>query len=83
MKKSTIKYILDLLIIVLLILIIIVLNFVDNIRICLIPIILLILLTIIERIFWRCPKCGEYLPNMRLFNKVICCPYCKANIDEK
>lgn len=82
MKKSTIKYILDLLIIVLLISIIIVLNFVDNIRICLIPIILLILLTIIERIFWRCPKCGEYLPNRRLF-KVICCPYCKANIDEK
>lgn len=81
--KNTIKSILDLLIIVLSILTILILKFVDNITLSLISIELLILLIIIEKIFWRCPKCGEYLPNRRLFNKVICCTYCRANIDEK
>lgn len=83
MGKNTIKFILDILIIVLLILTFIVLNFTNNLIIWLIPIILFILCTIIEKIFWRCPKCGEYLPNRRWFNKVICCPYCKSNINKK
>lgn len=82
MSKNRIKDILDSLRIIFLILIIVVLKFIDNIVICLIPIILFIILSIYERIFWRCQKCGEYLPKKSFFNKVICCPYCNAKIDK-
>ena len=80
MRINMIKDIIDLLQIIVLTVTIIILNFIDNIIICLIPIVLVIVLYVIERIIWRCPNCGCYLPNKSLFNKVICCPYCKIDI---
>lgn len=82
MKKNKIKDILDLITLFSLFLSIIVFKVTDNMAICLISVIPVIIVTITDRIFWRCKKCGERLPVKSWFNKVICCPYCNANIDE-
>jgi len=79
MKKNRIKDILDLLNILLVIATIILIKYTDI--LFLIPLVLWVILLIIERIFWRCKKCGNYLPVKTFFNQVICCPYCKNEIE--
>lgn len=79
MKKNKIKSILDMLNILLVVITIILIKYTD--KLFLIPLVLWIILSIVERIFWRCKKCGNYLPVKTFFNQVICCPYCKGEIE--
>lgn len=79
MKKNKIKDILDILNILLVVITIILIKYTD--KLFLIPLVLWIILMIVERIFWRCKKCGNYLPRKTFFNQVICCPYCKGEIE--
>lgn len=78
MKKNKIKDIIDLLRIMLLILIIVM----HSISFSLIAIMFFILLTIIDRFYWKCKNCKKQLPNKIWFNTVKCCPYCKTDIDK-
>ena len=80
MSKNKGKNILNILEIVLLILTCVACKFLDSLYIYLIPFVLWIILIIIDRIYWKCDKCGQRLPNRTFFNKVICCPYCKKNV---
>ena len=79
MEKNRIKDILDLLKIILLILIVIM----HTIPFTFIFLALFIILVIVDKIFWKCDKCKNPLPNKILFNTVKCCTYCKTDIDEK
>jgi len=86
MEKTKIKDILDWVSLVLLILATILLYSSKNTTMAIVAIIVIILafiIKIIDIIFWRCSKCGHRLPNQSIFAKVISCPYCNTDINEK
>ena len=78
MRKNRIKNIFDLSRILLSILIIVL----PRTPFSLISITLFLLLTIVDRFYWKCKVCGNPLPNKIWFNTVKCCPYCKTDIEE-
>lgn len=82
MKRNRQKDILDLLIILLWILSCIFLKYIENSIICYIPLAISVILVIIDRKLWKCKKCSKYLPTKIWFKNVICCPYCKEDVEK-